>query len=102
MSRSRAPLRQKVRQLKRLELPNRVAPYHRHLILIVVTALVLCARGSAVAIDHERPVAQRGVPVTNLTFRQLDRSQGLAHPHVLSILQDRRGFMWFGTPAGLN
>ncbi|MCB0640343.1 MAG: hypothetical protein KDC44_01830, partial [Phaeodactylibacter sp.] len=28
--------------------------------------------------------------------------EGLLHREVKSVFQDSRGFMWFGTPAGLN
>lgn len=35
-------------------------------------------------------------------FKQLDINNGLSQNTVLSILQDRRGFMWFGTRDGLN
>src|SRR3954452_19096499 len=69
-------------------------------ILCLVVSLVLCRPAGLVA-------AQRGPPSTEPaslipTFRVLGRDQGLAHPSVRSILQDRRGFMWFGTNAGLN
>ncbi|MCD2516415.1 ATP-binding protein [Massilia sp. G4R7] len=37
-----------------------------------------------------------------LRFERLSVEQGLSQQSVLSILQDRRGFMWFGTQAGLN
>lgn len=35
-------------------------------------------------------------------FRHLEREQGLSHLSITSCLQDRRGFMWFGTKLGLN
>ena len=38
----------------------------------------------------------------SLRFERLSIEQGLSQQSVLSILQDRRGFMWFGTQAGLN
>ena len=34
-------------------------------------------------------------------FKTLDASDGLTSSQVTSILKDSRGFMWFGTPAGL-
>lgn len=37
-----------------------------------------------------------------LRFHHLTPTQGLAHEIVLSILQDRQGFLWFGTQRGLN
>lgn len=35
-------------------------------------------------------------------FVRLDRSQGLSNNTVEAVVEDRRGFMWFGTPDGLN
>ena len=35
-------------------------------------------------------------------FGRLSVEQGLSHSTVTSILQDRYGFMWFGTQDGLN
>lgn len=37
-----------------------------------------------------------------LAFRSLTADDGLTHNAVLAILQDRIGFMWFGTKDGLN
>lgn len=36
------------------------------------------------------------------TFRSLDNSKGLSNNSVNAILQDRLGFMWFGTKDGLD
>lgn len=38
----------------------------------------------------------------NYSFRPLTVDDGLAHNTVLAIIQDRTGFMWFGTKGGLN
>lgn len=35
-------------------------------------------------------------------FEQISLEQGLSHGTVFSIVQDHTGFMWFGTPSGLN
>lgn len=35
-------------------------------------------------------------------FEYLSREQGLSYSNVLCILQDRKGFLWFGTEDGLN
>ncbi|TAE21787.1 MAG: hypothetical protein EAZ92_16555 [Candidatus Kapaibacterium sp.] len=37
-----------------------------------------------------------------LSFERLTTDQGLSQGHVICMLQDRRGFMWFGTEDGLN
>ena len=41
-------------------------------------------------------------PVELVRFGRLSVEQGLSHSTVTSILQDRYGFMWFGTHDGLN
>ncbi|WP_227496502.1 sensor histidine kinase [Massilia litorea] len=38
----------------------------------------------------------------NLRFEHVSIEHGLSQGSVLNILQDRQGFMWFGTQAGLN
>src|SRR5258705_1198770 len=38
----------------------------------------------------------------NIRFDHLGTDQGLSESNVLCILQDSRGFMWFGTRDGLN
>jgi ligand-binding sensor domain-containing protein/signal transduction histidine kinase len=43
----------------------------------------------------------RAAPLT-LRFEHLGVEQGLTQESVASILQDRHGYMWFGTQAGLN
>jgi signal transduction histidine kinase/ligand-binding sensor domain-containing protein len=40
--------------------------------------------------------------VKNLKFERISVKQGLSHSTVNCILQDDRGFMWFGTDDGLN
>jgi len=69
-------------------------------ILCLVALLVLFLPADLLAAQQEPPPTQP--PGTNLTFRSLTRALGLVHPIVRSILQDQRGFMWFGTNAGLN
>jgi ligand-binding sensor domain-containing protein len=44
------------------------------------------------------PVVEGG----EIRFERLRRSQGLSHQRVTRIVQDDRGFMWFGTQFGLN
>ena len=38
----------------------------------------------------------------DLRFRRLTTNDGLSQNNVAAIVQDRRGFMWFGTAEGLN
>ncbi len=35
-------------------------------------------------------------------YQHIDRADGLASSIVLAILQDREGYMWFGTDNGLQ
>ena len=37
-----------------------------------------------------------------LKFKKTDQKQGLSHNKVYALLRDSKGFMWFGTKAGLN
>lgn len=41
------------------------------------------------------------VPHTTLRFERISVDEGLPHPTVLSVIQDRLGFIWFGTQDGL-
>ena len=43
-----------------------------------------------------------GRPAIRYYFKTLDIKNGLSHNTVNAILQDRSGFMWFGTKDGLN
>ncbi len=66
---------------------------HRPRILSVV-ALAL-----AVTLPAGRaPAAER----RNIQFRHISLEEGLSEATVNATLQDRKGFMWFGTQAGLN
>src|ERR1700694_5709437 len=38
----------------------------------------------------------------NIRFEHLGTDEGLSQSNVTCILQDSRGFMWFGTRDGLN
>lgn len=40
--------------------------------------------------------------VDDINFYKITTSQGLSHNTVYSIVQDKKGFMWFGTREGLN
>jgi len=59
------------------------------------TCLLLLLRLLALALPAE--AGQR-----NLRFERLSVEEGLSQHSVMSILQDRQGFIWFGTQAGLH
>jgi signal transduction histidine kinase/ligand-binding sensor domain-containing protein/DNA-binding response OmpR family regulator len=59
----------------------------RQVVLLAAALLLLPGRGEA----RQGPV-----------FRHLTIAHGLSQNAVSAILQDRRGFMWFGTKDGLN
>ncbi len=46
--------------------------------------------------------AQAATPTRSLRFEHLGVEQGLVQESVLNVLQDRQGFMWFGSQAGLS
>ena len=46
--------------------------------------------------------AQGSHPPPDLSFRHLTTEHGLSQDHVVAILQDHQGFMWFATGEGLN
>ena len=59
--------------------------------LIAFSCLFFNAAASAPLYAQER-----------VTFRHLTIADGLSQNAVSAIVQDRRGFMWFGTKDGLN
>nr|HPI72068.1 two-component regulator propeller domain-containing protein [bacterium] len=44
----------------------------------------------------------RAAETPQLAFEQISVAQGLSQSIVTNIMQDRRGFLWFGTEDGLN
>lgn len=46
--------------------------------------------------------AEASTPPTSIRFDQLTLEDGLSQATITAILQDRYGFMWFGTQDGLN
>ncbi len=58
--------------------------------LAAALLLVLCANGFAAA------------PRLTLRFEHLSVAEGLTQESVLAVVQDRDGFMWFGTQNGLS
>ena len=77
--------------------------------LVLIVLVAACGGQPA----HAQSAAPGGQPVlrdaaggrplpSDLKFSHLTTKNGLAQDNVLAILQDRRGFMWFGTGQGLN
>ena len=53
------------------------------------------------AADHESEDLSV-VRSADMKFRRLDTRDGLSNSQILSILRDSKGFVWIGTPYGLN
>lgn len=64
----------------------------QHRIMGVLIALAALAGGLTIPAWGQRA----------LKFERLGISDGLSQNSVLCIVQDRQGFMWFGTEEGLN
>ena len=62
----------------------------------------LILRLAALALACTLALPALAAPPRTLRFEQLDVQDGLAQESVLSIAQDRQGFMWFGSQAGLS
>ena len=59
--------------------------------------------GSYAGAAEPQPAKVGGLEwVRDLKFAHLTTNDGLSQNNVVSILQDHRGFMWFGTGDGLN
>ena len=76
-------------------MPNLLAPPGRRVAWLTsfASVLSLIIAGGAVRVQ----AADR-----NIRFERISSEQGLSQSSVLCMLQDRRGFMWFGTFDGLN
>ena len=58
---------------------------------------------SAVDVEKSKILNQRLGPATSfIRFDHISINEGLSSPVITSILQDQVGFLWFGTPDGLN
>jgi len=72
---------------------NRVAVAWRSALLATIAAMMLCSPATAADSDSESHP---------MRFDRLSLDDGLSQSTVISILQDSRGLMWFGTENGLN
>lgn len=64
---------------------------------------VLCFRaGVSGQRAPERRASDRRAPERRTVFNKLNAENGLSQNSVLSIVQDRAGYMWLGTSYGLN
>ena len=74
------------------------------LIVLVAACGWQGALAQTVVPDGRRTIepAQGSHPPPDLSFRHLTTEHGLSQDHVVAILQDHRGFMWFATGEGLN
>ncbi len=48
------------------------------------------------------PVCALATTIEEFRFYKITTNEGLSHSTVYAIVQDHKGFMWFGTRAGLN
>jgi diguanylate cyclase (GGDEF)-like protein len=65
-------------------------PLSRIILLLAITLSLLCAAAGALALDS--------AAAPSLRFRKLG-PLGTDEPSMISLLQDRRGFMWIGTQS---
>ncbi|MFZ0545786.1 MAG: two-component regulator propeller domain-containing protein, partial [Candidatus Promineifilaceae bacterium] len=72
----------------------------RKLVVLTFLVILLCRPGGPVSAQSDTPSIP--IPPVNPRFSHLTTEDGLAHNHVSAIIQDRFGFMWFGTLNGLN
>jgi len=57
----------------------------------------------AVDVEKSTILSKMLSPATNfIRFDHISVNEGLSSPVITSILQDQVGFLWFGTPDGLN
>lgn len=66
--------------------------------VVWVTMTLKCAGCVLLVLFAASAAAQKSHPA----FGHLDINSGLSQNNVMCVLQDRRGFMWFGTRDGLN
>jgi signal transduction histidine kinase/ligand-binding sensor domain-containing protein len=93
---------------------------HKHLLLRVMILLLISLTSCAAPTEipglevQEQPIENQNIesrsttaptdvqPPPSVRFEHLSVDDGLAHSEVAVIIQDRLGFLWFGTQNGLN
>jgi len=72
-------------------MPSRSVCFHQYPWFLAATGLlILFSLGSTSAQPHR------------IRFKRIGEAEGLSQAHVTHIVQDKEGFMWFGTKDGLN
>jgi two-component system sensor histidine kinase ChiS len=84
------------------------------LLILFTSLLTTCSNSTTVTLPSQDAVlpnhpvqeesSQRSIPfiLENIKFKRLSVEAGLSHSTLNCILQERQGFMWFGTDDGLN
>lgn len=72
---------------------NLVSFLPRWQVSLILLACLLLSLGQPISAQAQAPTFR---------FEHISLEQGLSHGTVFSIVQDHTGFMWFGTPSGLN
>lgn len=65
-------------------------------IFVIVIMILIFSKSAAFALQNE------SIKNENLLFEHISTNQGLSQSTVSAIIQDSKGFMWFGTGDGLN
>ena len=71
---------------------------HRVLLAALLLASGMPARAAPIPNSLALPVVDR----SDIRFSRLSTEDGLSQTRVTQIVQDDRGFLWFGTQYGLN
>ncbi len=71
-------------------------------LLLAMSCLEAVAQVAPAISDLAAALQQSNTLQSRVRFDHLTMADGLSNDSVFSILQDRHGFLWFGTQAGLN